>query len=134
MFWQETSSTDEEVEEEEGVGEETGSAEEIEEELCVAQDSLEGAKCRNTCKGSDGNLRTDDVIVLEFGRPQRKGRLMKMCDGRGGISMGVLSISLLICLFKHCKLGVFGQRHISNKSSNHTNKPNNWIPPLFASL
>ena len=77
---QETSSGEDEVEEEEmgcgTVGCGTGSAEEIEEELGVSQDSLEVP--RNTRASSGVNLRADDVIVLEFTRPQRKGTLR--CD------------------------------------------------------
>ena len=67
---QETSSGEEEVEEEDmGCGTESGE-EEIEEELGVTQDSLEVP--RNTRTTSGANLRADDVIVLEFARPQRK--------------------------------------------------------------
>ena len=67
---QETSSGEEEVEEEDmGCGSDSGE-EEIEEELGVAQDSLEVP--RNTRTTSGVNLRADDVIVLEFARPQRK--------------------------------------------------------------
>ena len=74
---QETSSGEDEVEEEEemgcgtaGCG--TGSTEEIEEELGVSQDSLEVPRGRAS---SGVNLRADDVIVLEFAHPQRKGTL-----------------------------------------------------------
>ena len=54
------------------MGEETGSTEEIEEDLCVTTDKLDGAKC-HARTSSDVTFRKDDVIVLEFGRPQRKG-------------------------------------------------------------
>ena len=73
---QETSSGEEEVEEEMGCGSMgcgTGSAEEIEEELGVSQDSLEVPQRRKTRT----NLQADDVIVLEFARPQRKGTLLR---------------------------------------------------------